>query len=471
MHGRDPRVARAIPAFFDAASVVAIAVSLAACSSVRPGVAVAPATTCVIGSARAAAGDTLTIAAMAPVDWAHLPVPTNAAERLVFAQTYETLIDVDCERRARPGLAVSWTLDATKTRVTLSLRAGARFWSGKAVTANEVLAAWRATAAGSMSSARLAHKIADGTTVIDERTLIVSLPDTAWLVLADPALAIYEPQSTGRLPDGSGPFRPVEQSTAVPSGAFVLTPFASPTDPYLVVRRITSGDARDAIDAGADVLVTDDPVAVRYAAARANLAAVPLPWTRTYTLALPGAAPKIGELLPRPDSESVTLRSSLARDAVRADARAAQPPYWWDDSNGCGATLDARPATRTADARSNRVVYRRDDATARGLAERLVALDARTVASGLAPDDFRRALRAGGDVAYVVDLPRASLSSCDDVADLRSAAPWLASGVAAEAKLVPLIDTRETAILSRDRVPATVDWRGTLHFGGPGTRP
>ena len=343
MHGRDARSVWAISAFFDATSVVAIAVSLAACSSVRPGVAAAPATTCVIGSARTAAGDTLSIAAMAPVDWAHVPVPTNAAERLAFAQAYETLIGVDCDGRARAGLAASWTLDATRTRVTFSLHSGARFWSGKAVTANEVLAAWQATAAGSMSSARLARKIADGTTVIDEQTLIVSLPDTSWFVLTDPALAIYEPQSTARLPDGSGPYRPVEQSAAVPSGAFVLTPFASPADPYLLIRRIPSGDARDAIDAGADVLVTDDPVAVAYAAARAHLATVRLPWTRTYTLALPGAAPKIGELLLRPDSESVALRTSLARDAVRADARAAQPPYWWDDNNGCRATLDARP--------------------------------------------------------------------------------------------------------------------------------
>ena len=469
--GRDARAVWPISALFRATSVVAIALSVAACSSVRPSVAAAPATTCVIGSGRTAAGDTLSIAAMAPVEWAHVPVPTNAAERLVFAQAYETLIDMDCDGRARPGLALSWTLDATRTRVTLSLRDRARFWSGKAVTANEVLAAWQATAAGSMSSARLAHKIANGTRVIDERTLIVSLPDTAWLVLAEPALAIYEPQSTGRLPDGSGPFRPVEQSTAVPSGAFVLTPFASPRDPYLVIRHLTSGDARDAIDAGADVLVTDDPVAVRYAAARANLAAVPLPWTRTYALAVPGAAPKIGELLLRPDSESVRLRSSLARDAVRADARAAQPPFWWDDDTGCGAALDARPAARAADGRSGRVVYRRDDATARGLAERLVALDARTVAAGLSPNDFARALHDGGDVAYVLDLPRASLSPCDDVVELRSAAPWLASGVGAEARLVPLIDTRETAIVSRDRVSATVDWRGTLHLVGVGTRP
>ena len=128
-------------------------------------------------------------------------------------------------------------------------------------------------------------------------------------------------------------------------------------------------------------------------------------------------------------------------------------------------------AARAADGRSNRIVYRRDDATARGLAERLVALDSRTVAAGLAPNDFARALRDGGDLAYVLDVPRASLSSCDDAAELWLSAPWLASAVGAEARLAPLIDTRETAIMNRDRVSAIVDWRGTLHFDAVGSRP
>ena len=404
---------------------------------------------------------------MAPVDWSHVPEPTNAAERLVFAQAYETPIDVDCEGRARPGLAASWTLDATRTRITLSLRNGARFWSGNVVTASEVLAAWRATAQRSPSSARLARAIASGTTVVDERTLLVSLPDTAWLVLADPVLAIYEPQASAPVPDGSGPFRPAEQSVSTAPGAFVLTPTVAAIDPNLLIRRTPSADPRDAIDAGADLIITADPTAVSYAISHANLAAIPLPWTRTYVLALPDASSNIGEMFRGPDS----LRSSLARDAVRAEARAAQSPQWWEDSTACLAMLDSRPATGAADRRANRVVYRRDDPTARGLAERLVALDARSVAAGLAPDDFARALRDGGDVAYVVDLPRASLSSCDDRFALHSSAPWLASTGTGAAKLVPLIDTRETAIMKRDRVSATVDWSGILHLGSVGARP
>ncbi|HEY7236300.1 MAG TPA: ABC transporter substrate-binding protein [Gemmatimonadaceae bacterium] len=448
----------------NAASLGVFAFSLLACAtSAHPNATVAPVASCVIGAAPRNGGDTLSVAVLAPVDWAHVPEPTNAAERLAFAQTYETLIDVDCDGRARPALAASWTLDLTRTRITVSLRKGARFWSGKPVTAGDVLAAWRETGARSMSSARLAREIAGGTTIVDDHTLIVSLPDTAWLVLADRTLAIYEPQSIAGWPEGSGPYRIAERSADLPPGGFMLTPVAPAFDPYLVSRRVPSGDPRDAIDAGSDVLVTDDPVAVSYAIARANLVAVPLPWTRSYALAVPREAPA----LLQPDSDSAALRVSLARDAVHVEARAAQPPYWWD---ACSASPDSLPATPTADGRSNRVVFRRDDSVARALAERLVALDPRSVAAGLSADDFARALRDGGDLAYVLDLPRVSLSPCVNVGDLRAAAPWLVSG-GADARLLPLIDTRESAIVRRDRVSATVDWRGTLHFSHASSRP
>ena len=467
----ETRSSHAILGLRHAASLGAIAIGLAACTSARPGAPVAPLPSCAIGAAQAGAGDTLVVATMAPVDRAHVPEPTNADERLAFAQAYETLIDVDCDGRSRPGLAASWTLDATRTRATLALRDGARFWSGKPVTVGDVLAAWRATAARPTPSAQLLRKIVGGTTIVDDHTLIVSLPDTAWLVLASRALAVYEPQSAGAWPEGSGPYRIVENSAEAASGATVLAPSPPSSDPYLVIRRVPNGDPRDAVDAGADVVVTGDPVAVGYAAALANLAAVPLPWTRTYVLVVPGVAPQIAQVLLRADSESVVLRASLARDAVHSEARAAQPPYWWDGGRACGAVLDTLPATQAADGHSNRVVYRRDDRVARGLAERLVALDPRTVAAGLAPDDFARALHDGGDLAYVLDLPHESLSPCEDFGELRSGAPWLASSVGANARVVPLIDTRETAIVNRHRVSASVDWSGTLHFGRAGNRP
>jgi hypothetical protein len=450
-----------------ASSLGATAIVFAACSSTRPVATVTPAESCVIGAAQHHSGDTFVLATLAPIDRANVPEPTNGAERLAFAQAYETLIDVDCDGHPRPALAASWTLDATRTRVTLSIREDARFWSGKPVTAGDVVAAWRATAEGSAPSAPVSRQIAGGSTIVDDHTLIVSLPDTAWLVLARSALAVYRPDSAVRWPEGSGPYRIADSSSDAPPGQLVLSPPATSADPQLLIRRTSSGDPRDAMDTGVDVLVTADPNAVSYAAARADLTAFPLPWTRTYALAVPGGAPRIVEVLLRPDSQSAAMRQSLARDAVHAEARPAEPPYWWSAAGACGAA----PAARVAEARSNRVVYRRDDVVARGLAERLVAVHPQAVAAGLPPNEFASALSAGRDQGYVLDLPRVSLSSCRDVADLRSRAPWLASGGAADANLVPLIDSRETAILKRGRVSATVDWRGVLHFGRAGSLP
>ena len=447
----------------------AIAVGVAACSTAHPAALPSPISACTVGSASPGARDTLSVAATEPIDATHAPVPTNAAERFAFAQVYETLIDVNCGRSARPALAASWSLDATRTRITLVLRDGARFSTGRPLTAADVLASWTATAARSTLSSQLARQLAGATTIVDEHTLIVSLPDTAWPVLADPGLAVYEPRLAGEWPAGTGPYRVVGGAASAPPGSLLLSPAASSSDPHLIARRLTGGDPRDAIDAGVDVLVTGDPTATGYAAARPNLVAVPLPWTRTYALAVPTTTPRVAQLLLAADSQSVAMRASLARDAVRAEARAGEPPYWSDAAPGCG--LSPAIPTSPRDQRSNRVVYRRDDLVARGLAERLVALDARTVAAGLAPNDFVRALHDGGDLAYVLDLPYASLSPCDDLRELRLAAPWLSVGAGTDAPLVPLVDTRETAIVNRQRVSATADWDGTLRFAHPRSQP
>jgi hypothetical protein len=424
---------------------------------------------CAVGAARPEAGDTLSAYTTAPVDATHAPEATNAAERFVFAQVYETLIDLDCQARARPALAASWTFDATKTRIALTLRDNARFSTGRAVTAGDVLAAWRATAERPTPGARLARAIAGGTTVIDDRRLVVSLPDTAWAVLASDALAVYETPPSGAWPAGTGSYRVVAAPATAPPGVLALASSSATSNSHLLIRRSPSDDVRDAIDAGADVVVTNDPLAVRYAASRATLAVVPLPWSHTYALALSGPAPSALSAVLAGDSTATAFRESLARDAVRAEAGGTQPPWWWDVGGQCVTPRDSLPPSPAANSRrSNRVVYRRDDPVARGLAERLVALDPRSVATSLAADDFSRALRGGGDLAYVMDLPRLSLAPCHEYDALLSSAPWLDDAGAA---LVPLVDTRETAIVNRARVSATTDWRGTLHVRSPSTSP
>ena len=451
-----------------------ILVALGCSTPPRPATAIAPKSSCVISAAAPTPAETISVAVTGPIDPARIPTPANSAERFVFAQLYETLIDIDCEGHAYPGLASSWTLDATRTRVTLVIRDDARFWNGKPVTASDVVAAWRATGGQSTESSRLVRRLADAATVDDDRALTVSLPDSAWLVLADPALAISQPQPGSAWAQGSGSYR-VDSDATVGSGLVVLVPFSPHAAPPIVARNRPSADPRDAIDAGADLIVTSDAAAVSYAATRANLSAVPLPWNRAYVLAVPGFIPDSARASLLSMANDPELRASLAGDAVHAEARPAAPPYWWSGIQGCTSISAAGSAAGASGGRpSRRIVYRRNDGVARGLAERLVAVGRGMSAAGLAPSDFARALRDAQDLAYVFDLPRASLSPCQDLTVLVSAAPWLTDGAGngpSADKLLPLIDTRARAIVNRDHVSAMIDWDGTLRIAGRSRQP
>ena len=426
-------------------------------------VAATPQRACLVGgTSSTAALDSVTVAAPGPVDVAHLTDPSNVAERFVFAQSYETLMRVDCDGQPYPALARSWTIDASKTRITLVLRDDAHFWDGTQIRAGDVIAAWRSTGSDDTASGRLARRFADAATIVDDRTLLVSLPDTAWRALADPALSIY--RSSMGWPEGSGPYR-IED---VPGrGVLRMTPTAQRW-PRLVIRASPGADARDAIDAGADVVLTGDRAAVEYAATRPELETVPLPWDRTYLFVVPDSARRaaIAPVALLGDSANA-FRASLVRDVVRAEARPAEPPYWWDAiprciSNGSFENADARAATR---GRASRVAYRADDHVARELADRFVALVPRAVSAPMSAPDFARALSTGSDLAYVVALPRESLAPCWSVAQLLSSAPWIARAAEAGA-LIPAVDTRTRAIVRRDHAALAVDWDGTLRIAG-----
>jgi hypothetical protein len=398
-----------------------------------------PSPSCVVAGTGGALAESLSVSTPFAVVTAHATEPTK--DRFVVAQVYETLIRVDCEGRVYAGLAESWTTDATKTRLTLTLSRGARFGSGEPILSRDVVASWRAAG----------HSLADAATIVDDRTLIVSLPDTSWTVLADPALVIHRPGSPW--PEGSGPYRVVEP-------AAVLT--LSSSTSRIVIRSRTGTDARDAIDAGADLVLAADPQAVRYAVSRSDLTSIPLPWSRTYALVGRNASADWGLLA---GDSAATFRASLARDAVRAEARGAVPSGWWSDLVGCAfRDLSAVPS-RSVDGRGPpRVVYRADDQVARALAERLVAVRRGAIAAPLSPTDFARALHGGTEAGYIVSLPRESLSRCQDVVALRTSAPWLGTGGPIAESLLPLVDTRERAILNRARVSVVIDWDGTLRM-------
>src|SRR5438552_3906532 len=155
-----------------------VAALLAACRPTTPRAAVPvrggapPGTRCAVAAAPTPARDTVTIGLTEPVDPAHAPVPRNDAERLVFPQLYETLLQVDCDGRIVPGLARSWSADEAGRRWTFTLRGDARLWDGSPVTAQDVVASWIGRHSGS-SGLTWSGGLGHAATVIGERAVRV----------------------------------------------------------------------------------------------------------------------------------------------------------------------------------------------------------------------------------------------------------------------------------------------------------
>ncbi|MGH7568431.1 MAG: ABC transporter substrate-binding protein [Gemmatimonadales bacterium] len=391
--------------------------------------------------------DSVTVTLAEPVDPSRAPVPSSASEALVFRHLYEGLARVDCEGRVLTALAESWQADDEGRRWTFILRPGASFWDGSPVRAEDVVAAWsaRSSAAGPLQFQVV---------VTDARTLVVTFarPDAAApRRFGDPALAVTKPASEAAWPLGTGPYQIVSAGESI-----TAAPVPGVHGPLLVLRSASAADPRDLLDAGTDALLTDDPAVLDYAAPRPALVSLPLPWSGTYALVTSRETALAA-------AES---RDALARDAVRGEARGAQPPFWWteDGLRSCSAG----PATAVSDAAAgaSRIVYPRGDRLARDLAGRLVALAAagrlwrspppatpRVAAVGLATREFDEALARGDELGYVLALPRQVYDPCREIR-ARGLDPRRA------AALVPLVDTRRRLLVRRSRFGVSVDWDG-----------
>ncbi len=351
--------------------------------------------------------ETLTVALVDPIDPTHAPIPTNDSERLFFRYHFETLVRLDCHGEVRPGLASEWKADSTGRHWTFTLRPDARDSSGSPLTAPGVASSWK------VRRLEVAALGIDSAVALDANRLSVTLratPDSAPRLFAHPALSAA--------------------TTAV----------AGPTVDFQIIPR---GDTRDAVDRGADLVVTRDPSVAEYVANRAEFSTFPLPWTLTYALLQPGGSVPIGTTIV--DS----VRRSLARDVAQADARAAQPSAWM--SGNCASTALSTLVTVPTSAR---IVYPRDDKVAQGLAERIVALARDTVplrTAGLDAAALALALRTQNERGYVLGLPRAAAAPCHEIASLP-----------AGATIQPLIDTRPFAIVRKGAPPLSVEWDGTL---------
>ena len=384
----------------------------------------------------------MTIGVAGVVDPAHAPVPTNDAERFVFRQVFETLVRLDCAGVVRPGLAESWQVDDDGRQWTFTIRPEARFSDGTPATGQSIADSWT----------RRVGPLPGGTPVFTisgrELTVRLSQPVTVRLFAA-PGLAVTRPVEGSGWPVGTGAY-----AADTSGGRVTVAPFGATGRPVLVLRPSGGGDERDLLDAGIDFLVTDDPSALGYARSRPEFTTVALPWERSYVLAVPGGSVSL-------DSTALV---GLARDALRVEARPSSGIPWWADPGAttCGvAPPPGAPPLGVATSIAA-LVYPAEDAVARDLAGRLVALGIGGAprALGLAAPDFSAALASGRATEYVLPLPAVTLETCGALRQLIARAPWLADDPARH--LTPLVESRRRAIVRRGGAAFTVEWDGTL---------
>jgi hypothetical protein len=353
------------------------------------------------------------------VDLSHAPVPTNDSERLLFRQLYHNLVRVDCQGQIHPELAEAWSFDPARRSWSFTLRDTTVSPDGSRLLAAQVLASWR-------SRPRLLGALGiDSVVAASDRTLIVGVKDgaTAPKLFGQPALSVA-----------------LNPGLSLPSSGQFRTSFGGP----MVLEFLTlHGDVRDALDSGVDLLVTRDLDLAGYAARHRDLQTFPLPWSETYALVQPSNSDTLQGF-----AEADSVRQSLA-EAVRSDARATSPEWAPPRCRGAPSTSGSGPPAA-------RVVHRAGDAVARGLAERIVALngaDPRLRVEALSDSAFTASLRAGTARGYIVALSLYRDDSCTGVVALPPAA-----------SIRPLIDTRARAIVRRGSPALTIDWDGTLRL-------
>ena len=414
------------------------------------------------------------------IDPANALHPSNASERLLFGQLYETLVRVDCMGRVRPGLASAWRVDERGVRVWyVTLRENARFSDGAPVTAAAVRAGWTRDGAGGELGTHV-KRLLQWVDVVDDRTLVIqlSIPRIdAPVVLAHPDLAVAKRVADSPFPLGTRSSR-LDVAREAARGA-TLSELTISRDNLPPLRFLAgSGDPRDLLDAGVDLLLTRDPATLDYAAALPHFQRLPRAWQRTHVLVTAGRSTSSPPL-------SEDARQALANDAVRGEARGAQGPFWFETAPCHPWPIAGMPPHIP----TPRIVYDANDGTARDLAERLVALvtasgpSPATFLDAILPDRPRRmfqratgltgealanARQRGTDAGYIVSVDSQPLEPCTDLYALVDSVPWLRPGT-----IVPLVDTRLQAVVRRGRSGATADFGGALLIGvvnDPGSR-
>ena len=431
--------------------------------------------------------------------------PRTPGDSLALVQVYETLLRVACDGTLAPGLADRWRGDSTGRTWTFFIGADAVFHDGTPVTANDVVAAWRERRSGTGAGSDARLLALEGVTVESERVLTVHLRDPhrgGPRLLADPYFSVHRrgADSTYLGTGAYGHPSAVDSPQSSGAQAVLLAPQRGWTTlPVLTLRDSRSGDGRDLIDEGVDVLLTAERSVIDYAATRPELRARPLPPDQAYVLlstarepggrlpaADPAGPPSPAGFIPPEDPRWQSLRSALARDVLRQPWTDGADRWWISDAGSAGCAVDAPPPpdvpTHPHSARRTRtplrLVYPAGDRAAAAIASRLVALatepspgsspsqavrellpelvtraEGPLVAVPVSGVELASSLRDRAELGYLLPVPRHALDPCAAWRALAARAPWIVPARTA------FVASAGRTLITSSRAPAFVlEW-------------
>jgi hypothetical protein len=392
-------------------------------------------------------GDTLpggvfTVAVTDSVSPGRAPVPHNAGERLVFAQLYETLVNVACDGEIQPGLADHWACTSDSTVWVFTLRADARLWDGTRVTPEVVKQAWtanqdcprqrQAASPWSWFNAR-----AKTVTILDARRLAIQLPEPQAsfpLLLSHPATAVALPRPGWQWPVGSGPAR-LRAATPVGLPQIICRPNphhpSAPRWEQLIFDLHPGSDPRDLVSSSFDLLMIRNLDSLRFFLQTPDYQAHGLPWDQVYLLVTSPDLAAEAEVWTRavgqfnPASDLTTVAAQPWPAIVLPDGQPVECPQL------AGPVAMSRSARREWNLPAQQLdgrtlVYSRDDSAAREMAHRLMALatdQARVVPLDAPAAAFSLEWQMAG--THLVRLDQAFASRCLQAAMLLGKAAWL----------------------------------------------
>jgi Bacterial extracellular solute-binding proteins, family 5 Middle len=371
------------------------------------------------------------------------PVPHNPSERIVFAQLYETLVNMDCSGVITPGLADQWTCTQDSTVWVFRVRQDARFWDGSRVNAADIKQAWcgNQTCAGGLD--RITpwawfNARASTITVLDAHRLSIRLPEPQAdfpSLLTHPATAVAVHRDGWTWPLGSGPCR-LRATTPPPLPELVCRP--NPQHPLAPIwKQLTflvqpGRDPRDLIATGFHLAQVGDLESVRFFTEAAECTVTPLPWNRLYLLVCSPQANPSGTRRWLDPARQLDPGREMTRIAARswpeivlpAGAGSACPQLNGPVALSGSARLDWNLEAHLLD--ENTLVFDALDPGARELAQRLAALgDAMIRTAGLPRPALSFTLQWQMAGSYIVPMDLDFPTTCLQFASLLGRASWL----------------------------------------------